>query len=152
MKKEISPANHSHDEAHLMRELSRIQQVLLAGLQKHTGMTPSRFMTLRLLADAEHGIGVMDLARKLGVDSAAVTRQLQAFESDGLVKKVNDLKDKRRSWFHLTAKGRSSFEGVHQKGHELESDIAKLFQGDEIRITTSTLKKIRHFLEETADD
>lgn len=152
MTKEHRPEKHSHEETHLLRELNRIHQVMIAGFQKKIGMPPSRFAVLRLLASAEHGIGVMELAKKLGIDSAAVTRQLQAFESEGMLKKVHDLKDKRRSSFLLSAKGRASFQEIHKKGHALETEISKLFSGNEIMVTTSTLRTIRLFLEEPTDD
>lgn len=139
-------------ETHLLHELMRIHQVMISGFQKNTGMPPSRFLVLRLLANAEQGIGVMDLAKKLGIDSSAVTRQIQAFEREGMLVRVNDLRDKRRCRFKLSPKGNASFQKIHKKGHQLESKLFKLFQGNEIKITTTTLRKIRLFLEERAKD
>src|SRR5512137_2005549 len=87
---------HTGDEPHLLREIVRAHQVLMAGFSREVGMPASRFALMRVLADGD--AGVTDLARRLGVNAAAVTRQLQEMEAEGLVRRRADPGDGRRSY------------------------------------------------------
>jgi predicted Rossmann fold nucleotide-binding protein DprA/Smf involved in DNA uptake len=83
---------HLHEgreqDPHLLREVMRLHQAMMAGFSRQTGMTATRFALMRLVARAgDAGIGVMDLARRLGVNAAAVTRQVQDMEQDGLIRR-----------------------------------------------------------------
>jgi hypothetical protein len=75
---------HRGDEPHLLREVFRTYQVLLSGFARKTEMPASRFALMRLLANSEGDVGVTDLARQLGINPAAVTRQVQELEREGL--------------------------------------------------------------------
>jgi DNA-binding MarR family transcriptional regulator len=81
----IDQSHHRGDEPHLLREVVRTYHVLMNGFSRKTGMPASRFWLIRLLAVSPTELGVMDLARHLGVNASAVTRQIHELESEGLV-------------------------------------------------------------------
>ena len=89
----VGELGHRGDEPHLLREVFRTYQVLMSGFARKTGMPASRFALMRLLALAERDLGVTDLARHLGIDSAAVTRQVQELERERLVGRRVDSRD-----------------------------------------------------------
>jgi len=138
---------HHGDEPHLLREVLRTYQVLMAGFARHTGMPASRFALMRLLALSERGIGLAELARRLGINPAAVTRQVQELEAGHLVKRRADARDGRRSYVTLSPKGRRLFEEIHQRTHELERSLSSALGTEEMDSAAATLANLRAFLE-----
>ena len=69
----LEHARHRGDEPHLLREVIRTSQVLMAGFSREIGMPASRLAVLRTLAVTDGGAGVMDLARSLGVEPGETT-------------------------------------------------------------------------------
>jgi DNA-binding MarR family transcriptional regulator len=134
---------HRGDETHLFREIFRTYQVLIAGFERATGMTSSRFMLMRLLAGAERALGIAEMAGRLEIDRAAVTRLLQDLEREGLVSRFADAKDGRRSYVAPSAQGRAAFEQVHARIHELERALSTDLGEREMREAAVTLAKLR---------
>jgi DNA-binding MarR family transcriptional regulator len=138
---------HRGDEPHLLREIFRTYQVLMAGFSRETGMPASRFALMRLLAVTDANIGIMDLARQLGVNAAAVTRQVQELERERLVRRRADPKDRRRSYVRLSAKGRRLFTEIHERNHELERALSSVLTAEEMASAAMVLTKLRTFIE-----
>ncbi len=138
---------HTGGEPHLLREIVRAHQALMAGFSRRTGMPASRFALMRLVAVAETDIGVMDLAFHLGVNAAAVTRQVQELEREGLVRRRADARDRRRSYVKLSPKGQKLFEEIHERTHELERALSSKLGADEMRNAAMTLARLRAFVE-----
>ena len=138
---------HRGDEPHLLREIVRTYQLLLAGISRETGMPASRFTLMRLLAVSESDLGVMDLARQLGVNAAAVTRQVQELERARLVARRADPRDGRRSYVRLSPKGRALFGKIHERNHELERALSSVLGKREQAVAVAVLGKLRGFLE-----
>jgi len=147
-RKRITEAiHHRGDEPHLLREIVRTHQVLMHGFSKEVGMPTSRFALMRLLSVTDDRVGVMELARHLGINAAAVTRQVKAMESEGLVQRHTDPRDRRRSHLKLSPKGLEVFEEIHDRSHELERSLASVITADEMAIATTVLSKLRIFIE-----
>ena len=138
---------HRGDEPHLLREVFRTYQVLSSGLARQTGMPASRFALMRLLALSDGDIGLADLARQLGTNPAAVTRQVQDLEAEHLVKRRADAVDGRRSYITLSPKGRRRFKEIHERTHELERSLASALGTEEMAAAAATLASLRTFLE-----
>jgi DNA-binding MarR family transcriptional regulator len=144
---DVEVLHHRGDEPHLLREIFRTYQVLMSGFARRTGMPASRFALLRLLALSEGEVGVTDLARKLGVNSAAVTRQVQELERERLVGRRADSRDGRRSYVRLSAKGRKQFEEIHERTHALERSLSSVIGDEEMKGAALVLSKLRAFVE-----
>ena len=102
--------HHKGDESHLLKEIMRTHQALLNVFSREVGMPAARLSLMRLLAIGHHEkLGVMQIARRLGIDAAAVTRQVQAMDAHGLVERIADPTDDRRSFVRLTPEGAVSY-------------------------------------------
>jgi DNA-binding MarR family transcriptional regulator len=143
----VERLKHRGDEPHLLREVFRTYQVLSSGVARQTGMPASRFALMRLLALSEGDIGLVELARQLGTNPAAVTRQVQDLEAEHLVKRRADAKDGRRSYVTLSPKGRKRFKEIHERTHELERSLASALGPEEMAAAAAVLANLRAFLE-----
>jgi DNA-binding MarR family transcriptional regulator len=134
---------HRGDETHLVREVLRTYQALMAGISCETGMPASRFALMRLLAVTDADLGVMDLARQLGINAAAVTRQVKDLERERLVRRHAEPRDARRSYVRLSPKGRRLFAKIHERTHAFERALASVIGTDESAVATAVLAKLR---------
>lgn len=139
--------HHRGDEPHLLREVVRTYQVLVTVVSRELGMPASRFALMRALALSESDIGLADLARQLGINPAAVTRQIQELEAERLVKRRADVKDGRRSYVRLSPKGRRQFEEIHERSHELERALSLALGAEAMAAAAKTLANLRIFIE-----
>jgi len=140
--------SHSGKENHLIREIMITHQALLNVFSREVGMTSSRLVLLRILAvSSPEGVGIMELARLLGVNAAAVTRLIQEMDKDDLVERRADSRDRRRSYVRLTEKGRELFGLVHDRAHEFERTLCGSAGEEEIAIAVSVLAKVRAAIE-----
>jgi DNA-binding MarR family transcriptional regulator len=144
---ELDALHHRGDEPHLLREVLRSYQVLMSEFARQTGMPASRFALMRLLAVSEKDTGITDLARQLGINPAAVTRQVQDMQREGLVRRLADSKDGRRSYIRLSPKGKRLFEDTHARTHELERSLSSVLGVEEMRSAAIVLMKLRTFVE-----
>jgi DNA-binding MarR family transcriptional regulator len=110
-------------------------------------MSASRFALMRLIANAESDIGVLDLARMLGINPAAVTRNVKELENEGFILRRTDPKDKRRVYVRLSPKGLKAFQRIHERNHELERGLAAVIPLDQMEIASEVLAKLRNFIE-----
>ncbi|HNY30178.1 MAG TPA: MarR family transcriptional regulator [Fibrobacteria bacterium] len=141
---------HDRRQTHLLRELMELHQDLMSRFAQRTGSTPARFALLRLLAVSEEGLGTLELSRRLGIDAAAVTRQLQSLEADALVERIPDAKDARRNRARLSGKGFSTFTAIHEQAHALEKEMDRLVGAQAMASATDTLATIRKWLEQSS--
>jgi DNA-binding MarR family transcriptional regulator len=143
----LPEAHHRGDEPHLLREVFRTYQVLIGGFSRSTGMAASQFALVRLLAVTKAKVGVMDLARQLGINAAAVTRQIQELEQEQLVCRSADPKDRRRCYLKLSPKGRRLAAEIHERNHALERALSSVLTAAEMASATVVLTKLRNFAE-----
>lgn len=144
----IETLQHGGDEPHLLREIFRTYQVLMTAFAHRTGMPASRFALMRLLAHSASGLGITDLARRLEVNPAAVTRQVQELEQERLVRRRTDAKDGRRSYVSLSAKGQRLFQEIHQLTHEFEQSLVAVLGAQKMQDAALLLSNLRAFLEQ----
>jgi len=95
-------------EAHhlrFMQQIGRSYRALVAGFEAHTGLSMARWRLL-VLIDTHGEMSQKMLARTLGIDPAALTRQLKALEGEGWVERHADAQDARLTNVALTDGGR----------------------------------------------
>jgi DNA-binding MarR family transcriptional regulator len=135
---------HKGDEKHLMREIMRTHQAIMNLSSRKVGMPSSRMILLRLLAVSyPEKLGPKELSRKLGVDPAAMTRQIKSMEAEQLVIRQADSSDGRRSNVQLTEKGWQIFGRVHDKVHEFEKALSLSLSDEEILTAIKVLDQVR---------
>ncbi len=143
------PLGHPLGRPHLLSEVMRTSQALVSVFSRQVGMPVSRLALLRLVAVAQPaGIGVMELARELGINAAAVTRQVKELEAQRLVAKKADPRDARRSSVLPTAKGMRAFLELHERGHELERSLRGGVSDEEITVAVRVLGRLRAAIEQ----
>lgn len=137
-----------HEGPHLFREIVRTHQVLIAAFSLEVGISAARMGLLRELEDKEDGsLGVVDLARALGVTPAIVTRQVQELEEEGLIRRRNTSRDKRRSQLSLTSRGRREFAQLHERAHGLQTEVLEGLRDEEIATACHVLSSVRMAIE-----
>ena len=145
-----SGLEHTHNEGdiHLLREIMQTQQAVLAVFSRVVGMPASRLAVMRLLAIASpRRLGIMEIARELGINAAAVTRLVQGMEKERLLVRRADAKDGRRTDIQLSAKGRKIFEELHQRSHQFERSLVAAITPDEMQIAAKVLAAVRGVLD-----
>lgn len=148
LNQDIPELHHAGGESHLLREIMRTHQVLLSVFSRQVGMPASRLALLRLLENCRpNELGILDIARRLGINAAAVTRQVKEMEEEHLVTRRGDPQDGRRSYVRLTADGRREFEEVHERGHEFERSLTDGIGEDDISTATRVLVQLRTALD-----
>jgi DNA-binding MarR family transcriptional regulator len=140
--------SHQEGDVHLLREVMRTHQAMLAVFSREVGIPASRLALMRLLAVASpERLGIMEIARHLGVNAAAVTRQVQELEKERLVVRRADPKDKRRVGVQLSANGHKIFERLHERSHKLERSLVATISPEEMRIAAKVLESVRGVLD-----
>jgi len=88
----------------------------------------------------------MEIARRLGINAAGVTRLVKELEGQKWVQRRTDPMDGRRSFVSLTAKGRRQFHQIHERMHEFERSISERLEEQDIEKTIKVLSEIRNAL------
>jgi len=140
------PLRHRGDEPHLLREVMRTHQALMTAFSRSVGMPTSRLALMRLLAVSDEDLGVMDVARRLAINPAAVSRLLGEMEREGLVRRRAHPRDGRRATLALSPVGLRLFEEIHERTHELERTLATVIRPAEMRAAAATLARLRDFV------
>lgn len=148
MSERVPELHHMGDEPHLLREIMRAHQALLNVFTRQVGKPAARFTLMRLLAvSGSEDIGIMELARRLGVNAAAVTRQVKEMEAEGLACRVADAGDGRRSYIRLTSEGLRIFEELHERAHKFERKLGGVVKREDILLAVQVLVRLRAALE-----
>ena len=142
--KAVRTGSYDHPGPHLFQEIVRSHQALIGNFSLEVGMSSARMGVLRQLDQAEDGsMGVVDLARALGVTPAVVTRQVQELEAEGLLRRRNASRDRRRHQLHLTPRGRRAFAELHERAHELQARVLDGLTDEEIGTACHVLASLR---------
>jgi MarR family transcriptional regulator for hemolysin len=88
----------------------------------------------------------MELARRLGVNAAAITRQVKEMEVENLILRRLDARDGRRSYIKLSANGVKTFKNIHDRSHELERLLSLSISREEMASAVDILSRLRRFL------
>jgi len=107
------------------------------------GFTPSRFHTLRRIADGKSSVS--DLADCMHVSRPNISRTVDDLVKEGFVQRKQDSQDRRNIHLSLTDEGRSMITSLHEKiNREMEKKLTKLTRSelDEIQGGLFLLQKI----------
>ena len=149
MSEEPPGLGHSGAEPHLLREVMRTYQVLLNVFSRQVGMPASQLTLLRLLAiNHPKEMGILEMARRLGVNAAAVSRQVKEMAAQNLVSRRPEPQDGRRLLVKLTHKGLRTFQEIHARAHDFEEALAANLSRAEIATAAKVLMHLRAGLED----
>lgn len=124
-----------------MQQLGRSYRALVAGFEAHTGQSMARWRILVLL----HTRGEMPqktLVHELGIDPAALTRQLKALEQGGLVERHSAPQDARFTNVELTEAGRHVVDTTMESRNEYIEWALGGLQASELEALSDTLVEL----------
>ncbi len=96
----------------------------------------------------QDGTSQKDLAYLLGIRPQSLTQALDTLESDGFIKREQDVEDKRARLVHLTDKGRGRAAKVATDRKEYAENAFSMLSEDEKEQLASILGKISASLDE----
>lgn len=115
----------------------------LAVMFRKSGLpiTPEQFMLIDLIWN-QGEMSQQQLADQLQKDKNSVTKLVDAIERKGLVKRVQNSKDRRSNTIVLTDKGETLKHGAKEKGISVLDQMLEGIDEKELRAFLSTLKKL----------
>jgi DNA-binding MarR family transcriptional regulator len=148
MRQKKPEAAHWQVEGHLLGELVHVHQALMNLFTREVGISPAQLKFYHeFLHHDQEDIGLTDLALRLGVTPALVTRQVKELEKEGLIQRRPDGHDGRRSYLHLTAKGRVQVLDFHERAHRFEAILIESIPAEDTAAATRVLAILREKLE-----
>jgi DNA-binding MarR family transcriptional regulator/GNAT superfamily N-acetyltransferase len=123
------PASSSNDPIQAVRRFNRFYTRQIGVLQEH--LVQSRFSLTEVrvlyeLAHREHGTAG-ELCQDLGLDRGYLSRMLQSFETQGLIKTAASKDDRRKVLLSLTASGRKMLAPLERRSSdEVAAMLSKL--------------------------
>jgi DNA-binding MarR family transcriptional regulator len=101
------------------------------------GVTPTRLTVLATL-EKSGPMRAGDLAERLSVTAASMSRLVEALEEGGWVDRQPDPDDRRAQLLHLTGEGRETLETLRREGTgELAEAIRRLSEDDRDRLAAA---------------
>lgn len=131
-------------DSHYLRfiqQLSRSYRAFVAGFEAHTGQSMARWRILVLL-DRNGEMSQKWLVKELGIDPAALTRQLKALEQAGMVVRHSDLQDARLTNVLLTEVGRQAVASTMERRNAYIERALGEWQTEEIEAVSDMLAKL----------
>jgi MarR family transcriptional regulator for hemolysin len=111
------------------------------------GVTQARWVTLWWIAESNTVLNQKDLAKKVGIESSTLVRQLDALEARGLIERVVD-RDRRARLVKMTPAAIPVIERIKQLADELGREILAGVDAETVAECASVLKVMRERLRE----
>lgn len=122
---------------------TQIEQVIRNRLRTEFGTTLARFDYLAQLARHPDGLRMKYLSRYLMVTGGNVTGLTDQLVEEGLVKRTNDLEDRRALIVQMTPKGKKWFEQVAAEHEKWLDELLGRLDPKEMETLYSTLGQLR---------
>lgn len=126
----------------VLQQLARTYFDVLAAFERTLGISRARWQVLSLLA-REQDVSQADLALRLRVDGAAVTRQVKQLEEEGLVRRWADPRDNRFTRVALTDAGRGLAASLISGRDAFEAQATRGLHPGDIEVMQRCLAQLR---------
>ena len=130
------PAAES-DRVASVRRFNRFYTRRIGVLEEGLLHSPYSLTEVRVLYELAHreNVTARDLARDLGLDNGYLSRILQRFARQGLVRRETGTEDARQRPLVLTAQGRRAFAPLDRRSQkEVSTMLAPLAESDQVRL------------------
>jgi DNA-binding MarR family transcriptional regulator/N-acetylglutamate synthase-like GNAT family acetyltransferase len=140
-------------QVELVRSFNRFYTRQIGVLREGLLKTPFSLTQARVLYElgAHPGVRSADLIGKLGLDPGYLSRLLQGFEKQGLVKRTNSRQDGRVNLLALTAKGRAEFERLNTRSQVEIAEMLDGIGGPQRQQLVDSMTAIRRLLEPSGE-
>lgn len=129
------------EQARFMRQLGRSYRAFVAGFEADTGLSMARWRILILL-DARGEMSQKALAQELGIDPAALTRQIKGLESAGWVERHTDARDARLTNVGLMPAGRAIVSQTMERRNEYIEWVLGDVPGEHLEALSDMLARL----------
>ena len=138
----MSHPSESESLDQLLAQVCRLKHARVQTLLETLGLYEGQPSMLRTLW-AKEGLTHTDLARRLRVQPATITKMIQRMQKAGFVERRPDPQDERVSRVYLTEAGRAVQTDVRGVWHTLEKDAFAQFTDEERALLRHYLLQIR---------
>jgi MarR family transcriptional regulator, organic hydroperoxide resistance regulator len=137
----------SESLVHLLVQTCKAQRALAEKLWSEIGLHVGQDMLLLQLWP-EEGLTQSELAERLYIQPATVTKTLQRMEQTGLIERRGDPEDQRVSRVYLTEQGRALLQPYEEVRDKLEQYLIKDLSLEERLLLRRLLMQVRDNLRE----
>lgn len=130
---------------------TQIEQVIRNRLRIEFGTTLARFDYLAQLVRHPDGLRMKYLSRYLMVTGGNITGLTDQLVEEGLVKRMNDLEDRRALIVQMTPKGKKWFEKVAVEHEKWLDELLGRLDSGEMESLYNSLGKLRVMLSKNPD-
>jgi DNA-binding MarR family transcriptional regulator len=107
------------------------------------GLTVAQAPVLVMLREAGRPVMITEVARRLLLETPSVTTMVDRLTERGLVERVKDPKDRRKTLVALTRKGKRLVETIREPGRQLEEEMFGALEPGERESLKTLLTKFR---------
>lgn len=140
-----APATPQDAPETTLQSITRTANALLPAFERAMGMTRARWRVLKRVF-LESPLSQAALQAQIGVDAAAVTRQVKQLEAEGLVTRAADPRDNRFTLVDLTPAGREEVAGLLATRDRFEERVTAGLSAEELLVLRRCLGRIRRNL------
>lgn len=112
------------------------------------GLTHARSYILFCLAQHPDGLCQRELAEHAGIESPTLVRHIEILESQGLISRVSNSRDRRVKRTRLTAQAHDLLEQIEGIYRDHQSEVLQGLNSVELATCAEVLRKVRCRLEE----
>ena len=119
-------------------------EAVMANYLAPKGLTRTRYTVLRVLYFAEgQRLAMSEISRRVNVNNANITRQIDALESQGLVRRTASPGDRRVVYAELTPEGRTFAGEIIPQVYDLTTEIWSVLEPEEKATLKRALARFR---------
>ena len=116
------------------------------------GQSTSRMEALGAIMNMKGPKSQRDVAKRLRVEGATITRIIDILGAEGLVARTVDPKDRRINLVEISPKGESVLKEIFAIYDEVRDDVVEDLSADEKRVLSSALDRMLARLDSSADN
>lgn len=131
--------------------IARRWRSLLDDRLRLIGQSSARMEALWAIAYTPPQSPQIEIARRIGIEGATLTRMLDTLEAEGLVERVPDPSDRRSKHIRITDEGKAVLEEIVAIADELRTTLVKGIAGSAIDEANDFLAEILGRLEATPE-
>ena len=139
------PPSQSHIHAEIGRLIARLGRIWRResdqALSDH-GLSYATAIPLLVLSRQGENVRQGVLADELGIEGPSLVRLIDLLQSEGLVERREDPRDRRAKTLHLTATGEAKVEETNRVLRRVRSSLLKDIGSEELAITFEVLLRI----------
>lgn len=126
---------------------ARRWRALLDERLRQIGQSAARMEALAAIMNSPSGSAQIEIARRLRIEGATMTRMLDTLEADGLVERLPDPADRRTKQLRLTPEGEAALEAIFAIADDLRGRLLDGIAGERIEEHNRLLERLMERLD-----